>query len=52
MIMAACFNGAERSKGQWIDLLHVADERFVIRNIVRPAGSLMSVIEVMWRVGK
>ena len=52
MIMAACFNGAERNKGQWMDLLHAADERFVVRNIVRPAGSMMSVIEVVWSVGK
>lgn len=52
MIMAACFNGAERTKSRWTDLIHAADERFVIRDIVRPAGSLMSVIEVVWNTGK
>ena len=49
MIMAACFNGAERTRAQWTSLLHAADERFVIENIVRPEGSTMSIIEVVWR---
>ena len=49
MIMAACFNGAERTKAQWTGLLHSADERFVIKNIVRPEGSSMSIIEVVWK---
>ena len=49
MIMAACFNGAERTKAQWIALLRSADDRFVVQNIVRPEGSTMSIIEVVWR---
>lgn len=47
--MAACFNGAERTKAQWIDLLRSADERFVVQSIVRPEGGMLSVIEVVWR---
>ena len=46
--MAACFNGAERTRAQWTGLLQLADERFVIKNIVRPEGSSMSIIEVAW----
>ena len=49
MIMAACFNGAERTRAQWTDLLYAADERFVIQNVIRPEGSTMSIIEVVWR---
>ena len=49
MIMAACFNGAERTRAQWTGLLEKADERFVIENIIRPEGSTMSIIEVVWR---
>ena len=48
MIMAACFNGAERTRAQWTRLLHAADERLVIENINRPEGSTMSIIEVVW----
>lgn len=47
--MATCFNGAERTRAQWIDLLHSADERFIVQNIVRPEESAMSIIEVVWR---
>lgn len=49
IIMAACFNGAERTKAQWIDLLRSADERFVVQSIVRPEGGMLSVIEIVWR---
>ena len=49
MVMAACFNGAERSRAQWDSLLQKADKRFTIRNVVRPQGSTMSVVEVVWQ---
>ena len=49
MIMAACFNGAERTRAQWTGLLHTADERSVIEEIGRPEGSTMSIIEVVWK---
>lgn len=49
MVMVACFNGAERTRGQWTGLLRTADERFVVQKIVRPEGSTMSVIEVVWK---
>jgi len=49
MVMKACFNGAERTRAQWTALLQTANERFVIQNIIRPEGSTMSVIEVVWK---
>ena len=48
MIMATCFNGAERSTSDWKRLLHEADPRFKIRDIVKISGKMMSVMEVVW----
>lgn len=49
MIMAACFNSAERTRADWLRLLDKADGRFRLHNISRPEGSTMSVIEVLWK---
>ena len=46
MIMLSCFNGAERSKREFKDLLRLADPRLMITNFIRPQGSAMSIIEV------
>ena len=49
MIMAACFNSAERTRADWLRLLEKADKRFYLHRITRPEGSTMSIIEVRWK---
>ena len=49
MIMAACFNSAERTKADWLRLFEEADKRFCLHNISKPEGSDMSIIEVLWK---
>lgn len=44
--MLSCFNGAERSKREFEDLLKSADPRLVITKFTRPEGSAMSIIEI------
>lgn len=48
MVMAACFNSAERTKDDWLKLLNMVDERLVFRSITRPEGSTMSIVEAVW----
>ncbi|KAL8887964.1 MAG: hypothetical protein Q9192_006248, partial [Flavoplaca navasiana] len=46
MIMLSCFNGAERSKRGFEDLLKSADPRLMITKFTTPEGSAMSIIEI------
>ncbi|KAL8980683.1 MAG: hypothetical protein Q9205_004301 [Flavoplaca limonia] len=46
MIMLSCFNGAERSKRGFENLLKSADPRLTITKFTRPEGSAMSIIEI------
>lgn len=49
MVMAACFNSAERTRADWLRLFEEADRRFHFHNISRPEGSSMCIIEVLWK---
>lgn len=49
MVMAACFNSAERTRADWLRLLEKTDKRFCLHGISRPEGSTMSIIEVLWK---
>ncbi|KAF3404734.1 O-methyltransferase gsfB [Talaromyces pinophilus] len=46
--MATVFNSHERDLGQWSDLLAMADNRFEIKNVTQPPGSMLAIIEVVW----
>ena len=46
--MASCFNGAERTEGQWKQLLRMADPNLVVNSIIKPPGSRLSIIEASW----
>ncbi|KAL6716938.1 hypothetical protein ACLMJK_004850 [Lecanora helva] len=48
MIMASCYNGVERTKADWHQLIKNADKRFELENISQPEDSTMSVIEIRW----
>jgi 6-hydroxytryprostatin B O-methyltransferase len=47
LMMIGTFNAKEREEEEWINLLKKADPRLVVKAISRPAGSELSVIEVM-----
>jgi 6-hydroxytryprostatin B O-methyltransferase len=47
LMMIGTFNAKEREEEEWSDLLKKADSRLVIQAIRRPAGSELSVIEVV-----
>lgn len=49
IIMAACFNGQERTKQGFRRLLEKSDPRFVLEGFRRPEGSTQSLVEVTWR---
>ena len=49
MVMAALFNGAERTKAEWLRIFSMIDKRFVLQSMTRPPGSIVSVIELVWR---
>lgn len=44
--MLSVFNGAERTKREFEDLLEEADPRLKMTKVVKPEGSAMSIIEV------
>jgi hypothetical protein len=46
--MLQLFNGKERDLQEWQDLLEMADLRFHFRNVSKPAGSALSVMEAVW----
>lgn len=50
--MLLWFNAKERSYDQWESLLHLADPRLKIKNVVTPPASAMSFIEVVLEQGE
>ena len=46
--MATFFNARERYLDEWNALLAAADERFVLRRVVKPEESLFSILEIVW----
>jgi hypothetical protein len=46
--MKALFNAGERDENDWRDLLRRIDERFRVNQIIRPEGSQLQIIEVIW----
>lgn len=49
--MASVFNSRERTADEWEKLLVSADPRFVMRKVIRPKGSALQIIEVVWEDG-
>ena len=49
LVMLAHFNGRERTPKAFEELLSQADPRFSIESIRRPPGSVMAIIEVVWK---
>lgn len=47
LMMIGTFNAKEREEEEWIDLLKKTDPRLIVKAISRPAGSELSVIEVV-----
>jgi hypothetical protein len=44
-----CFsNGRVRSLDEWKALLKAADERFILKKVHVPEGSLLAMLEVHW----
>jgi hypothetical protein len=48
LVMKECFNAKERDITAWTELLKKADERFEIRDVKRPEGSQLQIIDVEW----
>jgi hypothetical protein len=46
--MTALFNARDRTISDWKSLLSQADSRFVLKNVVEPKGSALSILEVSW----
>jgi hypothetical protein len=47
--MRLCYNTHERDRAEWTSLINTADKRLEIKDIFRPAGSILSVIVVGFR---
>lgn len=50
--MANLFNGQERTVDEWKALLTLADSRFVVKNVIQPKRSALSIFEVIWEEEK
>ena len=48
MSMLELYNGKERDRDDWAELIERADSHFVLKSIQKPAGSFLSFIEVVW----
>lgn len=48
LFMMVSMNGRERSLSQWKDLLSEADKRLRIKAVIKPTGSILSVLEVIF----
>ena len=48
MEMMMDFNARQRELWEWEDLLATADPRFKLKNVVKPPGSLQSIMEVVF----
>ena len=46
--MMELFNSKERDRDDWADLIARADSHFVLRSIQRPAGSILSFLDLTW----
>lgn len=46
--MAYTFNSRERTLADWRALFGEADPRFVLKNVIEPKGSAMSLLEFVW----
>ena len=46
--MMGQFNGRERTEKGFKQIFQQADERFVLKDVMRPRGSALSIIEVVW----
>ena len=46
--MAYTFNARERTLADWTALFEEADARFVLKNVIEPEGSAMSIMEFVW----
>ena len=46
--MLELHNGMERSKDEWVDLLHAADPRFEKVQVHVPPHSKLGVVEARW----
>jgi hypothetical protein len=46
--MATFFNARERYLDEWKTSLEAADERFVLKRVVKPGESLFSMLEIIW----
>jgi hypothetical protein len=46
--MAALFNVRDRTINDWKEVLSQANGRFVLRNMIEPKGSALSILEVIW----
>jgi len=47
--MMAAMNAKERSKTDWVNLVRLADSRLMVKAVVQPLGSAVSLIEVALR---
>lgn len=48
LVMNVLYNGKERDREDWIELVERVDERLVFQKIVQPEGSLLAILEWMW----
>lgn len=48
MGMMELYNGKERDRDDWVELIEHADRHFVLRSIQQPAGSFLSFIDIVW----
>jgi hypothetical protein len=46
--MAFTFNARERTLADWEALFKEADPAFVLKRVVEPQGSAMSILEFLW----
>ncbi|KAI1075566.1 S-adenosyl-L-methionine-dependent methyltransferase [Whalleya microplaca] len=46
--MGAGFNAQERTVSDWKGILHNADARFILRDVIQPKGSALALVDVRW----
>lgn len=49
--MAYTFNARERTLANWKELFAQADPAFVLKKVIEPKGSVMSILEFVWNAG-
>ncbi|KAI1824558.1 sterigmatocystin 8-O-methyltransferase [Xylaria intraflava] len=50
MTMGSLFNASERGLDEWKALLAAADERFVLRRVLKPERFMLALLEIVWDV--